>query len=136
MVVTKGYGVNVQDINLWCPNDLKPYIAAYKLEQKTVDERMWQMGIYVQSAVGTAVEHCLAGHKARSKYIEEPISETIEKKNGQMSESERQRQLDALVKSLDIAKANFDRMKAKERREEEKLKRKAVAENERQEQTS
>lgn len=34
---------------------------------------MWRMGLYVQSAVSVAVEHNLAGKKARSKYIEEPL---------------------------------------------------------------
>lgn len=31
------------------------------------------MGIYAQSAVFTAVEHCLAGEKAKSKYPEKPF---------------------------------------------------------------
>lgn len=35
---------------------------------------MW-MGSYGLSAVAVAVEHCLAGRKARSKYIERPVME-------------------------------------------------------------
>lgn len=34
---------------------------------------MWYMGMYVQNAVGVAVEHCLAGRKAKSKYMQKPI---------------------------------------------------------------
>lgn len=43
------------------------------MEQKRKDEEMWRMGLYVQSAVSTAVEHNLAGRKAKSKYIEKPL---------------------------------------------------------------
>lgn len=34
---------------------------------------MWYMGMYVQNAVGVAVEHCLAGRKAKLKYLQRPI---------------------------------------------------------------
>lgn len=34
---------------------------------------MWRMGLYVQSAVSTAVEHNLAGKKAKSEYIKKPF---------------------------------------------------------------
>ena len=37
------------------------------------DEQMWLMGQYTLSAVSVAVEHCLAGRKAKSEYIKEPI---------------------------------------------------------------
>lgn len=59
-----------------CPADLQPYADAYSLEKKQRDNEMWMwMGSYGLSAVAVAVEHCLAGRKARSKYIERPVME-------------------------------------------------------------
>ena len=59
-----------------CPADLQPYADAYSLERKQRDNEMWMwFGTYGLSAVSVAVEHCLAGRKARSKYIKKPINE-------------------------------------------------------------
>lgn len=65
------------------------HIKSYKDQQKIIDGYMWTMGVYVTSAVETAVEHNLAGHKAKSQYIEKPFmsrNEEIETQ-GQYSES-------------------------------------------------
>lgn len=56
-----------------CPADLQPYADAYNLELRKKDEQNWTLGIYIKSAVEVAVEHNLMGHKAHSKYIEEPF---------------------------------------------------------------
>lgn len=62
------------DIDASCPADLQPYADAYNLDKKQRDNEMWMwFGTYGLSAVSVAVEHCLAGRKARSKYIEKPI---------------------------------------------------------------
>lgn len=66
----------MHDIDTSCPADLKPYADAYNLEKKQKDNDMWTwFGTYGLSAVSVAVDHCLAGRKARSKYIEKPIIE-------------------------------------------------------------
>lgn len=73
-MVTKGYGLTVHDIDWSCPADLAPYAKAYKLETTEKDNIIHAVcGSYVLSAVSVAVEHCLAGRKAKSKYIERPI---------------------------------------------------------------
>lgn len=73
MVITKGYGLTIDDIDWSCPSELKDYEYAFRLEQKMIDQHNWMLGMYVESAVGTAVEHCLAGRKAKSEYIKEAI---------------------------------------------------------------
>lgn len=66
--------MSVQDIDESCPTDLQPYAYAFMLERKQRDSEAWmQWGAYGLSAVSTAVEHNLAGKKAHSKYIANPI---------------------------------------------------------------
>ena len=69
---------------------------------------MW-FGTYGLSAVSVAVEHCLAGRKAKSKYIEKPVLSEIQerKTNKELTEDEKQAQLDKFVMSLKIMESNF-----------------------------
>lgn len=62
------------------PKILKEYDIAYDLTRKRRDEEMWFMGQYVYSAVATAVEHNLAGEKARSEYLKKPVMQIAEDK--------------------------------------------------------
>lgn len=55
------------------PKELGYCIKGERIRQKIKDEEMWRMGIYMQAAVSVAVEHNLAGRKAKSKYIEKPL---------------------------------------------------------------
>lgn len=75
-----------------------------------VDEEMWMMGMYVQNAVSVAVEHNLAGRKARSKYIDKPllkeVSMTNEKK--ELTHEEKMQQVHAIFATLQARKANWD----------------------------
>lgn len=65
------------------PALLKAYDKAYQEKIKRMDVLAWQFcGNYVMPAVSVAVEHCLHGKKAKSKYIEKPIFiNTKEKSN-------------------------------------------------------
>ena len=73
-MVTKGYGFSIDDIDWACPADLEPYAQAHKMEQKEDDSMAWlYCGNYVLSAISVALEHCLAGNKAKSEYIKGPI---------------------------------------------------------------
>ena len=87
-MVTKGYGITVADIDSSCPNDLEPYIKAHEQEILEKDKliHVW-WGIYGLSAVSVAVEHCLAGKKAKSKYIDVPIMQKSQKNNLNNEES-------------------------------------------------
>lgn len=62
------------------PKILKEYDIAYDLTRKRRDEEMWFMGQYVYSAVATAVEHNLAGKKAKSEYLKKPVMQIAEDK--------------------------------------------------------
>lgn len=68
------------------------------------------MGMYALSAVSVAVEHCLAGKKAKSQYIEHPfLSKMKEDEKEEMSEEKRiEMENYKLAMSLRIMQANFE----------------------------
>lgn len=111
MLATKGYGLSVDDIDWSSPADMKPYLKMHKEELKEKDYLAWLQGQYNLSAVSVAVEHCLAGRKAKSKYIEKPIMQEIEEKrqeNKPLTEEEKKRQTEQLFLRLRIMGANFN----------------------------
>lgn len=73
-------GVSRREILHSTPKVLKEYDLAYDLTRKRRDEEMWFMGQYVYSAVATAVEHNLAGKKAKSEYLKKPVMQLAEDK--------------------------------------------------------
>ncbi len=76
------------------------------------------MGMYVQSAVGTVLEHCFAGRKAKSKYIEKPLLEELEEKNKPLTEDEIQRRREKFIASMKTLEANFKAKKEAEAADE------------------
>lgn len=80
MIATKGYGLSIDDIDWSSPADMEPYLKAHEKELKEKDYLAWLFNQYTLSAVSVAVEHCLAGKKARSKYIKKPFLQEISKK--------------------------------------------------------
>ncbi len=94
---------------------MNPHII--KLHVKGEEEKMirtdyinWLNGIYTQSAVGVAVEHCLAGRKAKSEYIKNSLLQEAEEKkqieSGELSEEEKIRQTEQFFMKLRIMGAN------------------------------
>lgn len=100
------------------PNELRAFNKSYKQRQKIKDEEMWIMGQYVLSAVSVAVEHNLAGKKAKSKYIEKPILSdtniTKDKDENSLSQEEKNRQIEQLFLKLEIMGKNHKLSKEKE----------------------
>lgn len=95
---------------------MNPHII--KLHVKGEEEKMlkqdyinWLNGIYTQSAVGVAVEHCLNGRKAKSEYIKNPILQEAEEQRqietGELSEEEKKRQTEQFFMKLRIMGANY-----------------------------
>lgn len=96
-----------------CPKELEAYDKAHKAKLQDQDNLMhiW-WGTYGLSAMTVAIEHCLAGKKAKSKYIEELVlketfenygltTEEIDNKEIQkMLLAEKQWQMQAKMKSL------------------------------------
>ena len=72
------FGLTKADVIEACPKELEYVFKAQKLRKKMNDINNWELGLYIESAVATAVEHNLAGYKARSSYVKEPFSETIQ----------------------------------------------------------
>lgn len=111
MLATKGYGLSVDDIDWSSPADMEPYLKAHKEGLKEKDYLAWLQGQYTLSAVSVAVEHCIAGRKAKSKYIEKPLMQEIEEKqqeNKPLTEEEKKRQTERLFLRLRIMGANFN----------------------------
>lgn len=85
-----------------------------------IDDYLWTMGIYTQSAVFTAVSSVMHGRKSKAKYIEEPLS-SITKKREAQEELYRQRGTEKGIEDFkifaEVFNASFER-KVKERSEE------------------
>lgn len=108
-MVTRGYGFTVSDIDWSSPADLEPYAKAHAIERQEQDvlAHMW-WGAYGLNAVAVAVEHCLAGKKARSKYADEPVLKRLEEQNKPMSEEKLRKQRELFVAKMQVMQANFE----------------------------
>ena len=89
------------------PKRLSAFYKADEIALKRRDAEMWHMGQYVLSAVSVAIDHCLNGKKAKSKYIDEPIMRK-NRDSGELSEEEIKRQREAFVAMLMAKKSNFE----------------------------
>jgi len=97
-MVTKGYGFSVEDIDGSCPADLETYAKVHKLEQKEVDSMAWLLcGNYILSALTVAMEHCLAGGKAKSEYIKEPVLNKLDEYESLSQEEVDRRELQKML---------------------------------------
>ena len=98
-------GLSYKEFMHSTPKVLKAYDKAHFNKIELVDSLVWQFcGNYVLSAVAVAVEHCLAGRKARSEYVKEPSL-----KDCMLSEEEKkQKKIDEFVNKLKSMKANYD----------------------------
>lgn len=92
------------------PHIIKLHVKGEEEKMIRTDYMNWINGIYTQSAVGVSVEHCLAGRKAKSKYMEKPLLQEAEEKRqfevGELSEEEARKQTQALFMKLRIMGAN------------------------------
>lgn len=78
-------GVSWQEFWGMNPHIIKLLLKGHEEKIKEQDYLAWLSNQYTLSAVSVAVEHCLAGRKAKSKYIGKPILENISdrtKENG------------------------------------------------------
>lgn len=98
-----------------CPKELEPYEIAHrrKIEEQDYLQYLW-WGNYGISALSVAIEHCLAGRKAKSKFINKPLMREIAERSNPMSEEELQRQRELFVAKLEVMKSNFELTHKKE----------------------
>ena len=93
------------------PHIIKLLLKGHEEKIKEKDYMAWLSNQYTLSAVSVAVEHCLAGRKAKSKYIEKPLMQEIKEKqqeNKPLTEEEKKRQTEQLFLRLRIMGANFN----------------------------
>ena len=102
------------------PRRIQPYLEADKLVQEKRDAEMWRMGIYVQNAVAVAIDKVLNGRKSTLEYMDKPLLEKYKesKKEVELSEDEKMRQVEALFMSLQTISTNSKL--AKQQKESEK----------------
>lgn len=105
------------------PKVFPSFYKAYKIVEERNDVEAWRMGIYNRSAVGVAVEHCLAGRKAQSKYIEKPFlmqAEINQKAEvEQLTEAEKQKQVEFLFMQLQVNAFNHKQEQKKKQKEQD-----------------
>lgn len=65
-MVTKGYGITVNDIDQSCPADLIPYEKAYKMLANMRDIENWQLGQYISASISSAFSK-------KTKYPKKPM---------------------------------------------------------------
>lgn len=70
------------------PKKLKAFYKAHEERIREQDYLAWLFNQYTLSAVSVAVEHCLAGKKARSEYIKKPFLQDIKKTENSNKESQ------------------------------------------------
>ena len=66
------------------------------------------IGTYGVSALLFAIEHCLNGKKAKTKYVDTPLMQKVENQNKPLSEEDLQKQRELFVAKLEVMKSNFE----------------------------
>lgn len=88
-MVTKGYGLTIDDIDWSCPTDLEPYAKAHDMEIREKDSMMHEMGLYNKLAFEVVMAHFsaqLAGKRSKEKYIDKPIMQMVEEEQYRQKE--------------------------------------------------
>lgn len=106
-------GISYDDFWHMNPHIINIIAQGHNKRLQMIDAMVWQwFGTYGLSAVSTAIEHNLAGSKAKSKYIEKPILHDMEEQKKQatkeLTEEEKKRQTEQLFMRLKIMGANFN----------------------------
>lgn len=90
------------------PHIIKLLLKGYKEKIREQDYLAWLFGQYTLSAVSVAVEHCLAGRKAKSKYMEKSIMQELDA-NRPLTEEEKQREVDMFFAREKARRVNWRR---------------------------
>lgn len=100
------------------PHKIEIIKLGYEEQKIEIDAMMhaW-WGTYGLSAVSVAVEHCIHGRKASTKYIEKPILSQIEiskKDSNKLTEEEKQKQVDLFFAEQKARRVNWKRNQKKQ----------------------
>lgn len=102
-------GVPEERIFEGTPNDLKPFMDAYKLKQEMRDEEMWMQGQYMLMAISHVVSRM--GEKGKKiNYPDNPLlREHSEKMSEEItSELQIENERKKFLMSLQLMQINFD----------------------------
>ena len=83
------------------------FFDAHRNRRRIIDEHLWLMGAYVQSAVSTSLSNAF-NKKSKAKYIDKPIMKEMEDNNKELSQEDIAKQRDLFVKRLMAMKTNYD----------------------------
>lgn len=92
------------------PRIIRLLIKGHEEKIKEQDYLAWLFNQYTLSAVSTAVEHCLAGKKAKTQYIKQPFFSKVQKEEKEEISEEKRIEMEnyKLAMSLRIMQANFE----------------------------
>lgn len=90
------------------PRIIKLHAKGHEKKIKEQDYLAWLFNQYVLSATTVAVERCLAGNKAKSKYVEKPFM-TMAEENKPLTEEEKQKQVDLFFARENARRVNWKR---------------------------
>lgn len=100
------------------PRILEPILEGYRLKRKVIDEEQWLLGGYLFDAISIALSNLTKrrGQKAKEYFeiLKNPKLESVQ--NKEMTEEEKEKQLEILVASLRVKQANFELSKGKKER--------------------
>lgn len=93
-----------------CPKELEPYDKAHekRIEEQDYLQYLW-WGHYGVSAMSVAIEHCFSKN-SRSEFMKEPLLASIHM-NTQMTEEEKQREVDKFFAAEKARRINWKRNK-------------------------
>lgn len=87
------------------PKKLEAFYKAYKLRLNERDMRQWQLGQYFIASIGTAF---------KGKYPKEPLFQLKTEAEKNLTEEEKQRQVDLFFKTENARRLNFKRNQNKD----------------------
>lgn len=102
-------GVSYKEFWTLTPRTLKVIIEGYKVSRKVDDEKNWYLGGYIFEAVSIAIGNALRKKNQKPNSYFELVQEPyLKNPTNELSEDERQQQIDALMARLSVMQANFN----------------------------
>lgn len=91
------------------PKKLEAFYKAHQIKMEEKNQLAWFFNQYTLSAVWFAVEHNIHGRKANSKYAEKPFPLYEKDKKEELTEEEKQREVDLFFAREKARRINWKR---------------------------
>ena len=89
------------------PKKLESFEKAYKLKRQIEDENNWCLGIYFCRSLSVALDNAFNGKNAKSRYFERPIFSNIENNEHELTEEEKEREVDLFFKQQNAMRTSW-----------------------------